>query len=172
MCFLFFFNALFQCTDQVLFLASLTFPAGFFFFSEYVNEKPCPGQGGGESHLARGSRELSGVSALVGNRVILNDPKVLSFKLIGRSNRDQAGLHLRLLEERPLVVIRGTSLLMPQPSESTTFISLMAGKQAQRGRHVPGQLAMPVFSYVFKAPGSAHLNSHPGSVGPQATLPL
>ena len=83
--------------------------------------------------MARGSRELSGVSALVGNRVILNDPKVHSFKLIGRSNRDQAGLHLRLLEERPLVVIRGTSLLMPQPSESTTFISLMAGKLRPRG---------------------------------------
>ena len=30
--FFFFFNTLFQCTDQVLFLASLTFPAGFFFF--------------------------------------------------------------------------------------------------------------------------------------------
>ena len=80
--FFFFFNTLFQCTDQVLFLASLTFPAGFFFFFfESVNEKPCPGQGGGESHLARGSGELSGVSALVGNRVILNDPRVLSFKL-------------------------------------------------------------------------------------------
>ena len=71
--------------------------------------------------MARGSGELSGVSALVGNRVILNDPKVLSFKLTGQRSGDQAGLHLRLLEERPLVVIRGTSLLMPQPSESTTL---------------------------------------------------
>ena len=73
------------------------------------------------------------MSALVGNRVILNDPKVLSFKLTGQRSGDQAGLHLWLLEERPLVVIRGTSLLMPQPSESTTFISLMTGKLRPRG---------------------------------------
>ena len=40
--------------------------------------------------MARGSGELSGVSALVGNRVILNDPRVLSFKL-GTQRAEEQG---------------------------------------------------------------------------------
>lgn len=103
--------------EHTCFNVPINFISGFPKLLCWCFDSTCPGWGGREPHLARDRGELSVVSVLVGNSVLLNDPRV-SFLSFSNSAQiwpclwGQAGFGPWLLRERPLVARRDTSLLL------------------------------------------------------------